>query len=134
MSGYLRAVGIGVLVLAAMIGVAFAITDSVPAVDVENRAAVARAVDVLAPALSGQDCPDMSRPASAEAVSAARDLARRAVRTPNRTVPDPTGTGIDTPMSEVPGVVADEVESCLLAATSPGRGWQSVLTILRTTP
>lgn len=130
----MRAVVIGVATVAVMVAVAFLITTSVPAVDVANQQAVSHAVDLLAPALNGGDCPDMAQPASAEAGAAARDLVRRATLTPARTVPDPSGTGIDVPLAEVPGVLADEVESCLIVADAPGRGWQAILTALRRVP
>ncbi len=135
MRNRLLAVVAGVVVMLAVLGVSFAVTDAPPeAVDEGNVEVpfVDRVVALIAPTLTGGDCPDVTRPAPRRAIDATDRLVLRVRRTPEAEVPSPDGSGVDIPLSDVPSILADEVDGCILQAPGPaGEGWEAITRRLR---
>lgn len=131
MGGYARAVLVGVLIAAAMLLVSFAVTDDVPPELRADQDAVSEAVELLAPTLADGECPAVDRAAAVRRVRVARALVTRVQADPTVLVDDPSGTGTQIPMAEVPGLIADEIEGCLFVVDAPGPGWARIVTLLR---
>lgn len=131
MGGYARAVLVGVLIAGVMLLVSFAVTEDVPVEERADQDAVSEAVALLAPTLTDGECPAVDRAAAVKRVQVARALVTRVQADPTVMVDDPSGTGTQIPMSEVPALIADEIEGCLFVVDAPGPGWARIVTLLR---
>lgn len=131
MGGYARAVLIGVLVAAAMLLVSFAVTEDVPPEQRADQDAVSEAVALLAPTLTDGECPAVDRAAAIQRVRVARALVERVKADPAVMIDDPSGTGTQIPMSDVPNLIADEIDGCLFVVDTPGPGWARIVKLLR---
>jgi hypothetical protein len=130
------AVAAGIAVMVGVVGLSAEVTDEPPVGDDVTATSgeatiVERAVELIAPTLSGGDCPDVAAAAPRAAVDAADRLVFRARRNPDAEVPSPDGSGVDIPLSEVPAILADEVDGCILQAESTGTGWERIASTLR---
>lgn len=128
------AVVVGAVLALLLLGVSELISDERPPVDLGTgitAGTLESDIATLAPTLGGGDCPDMARPPGADqrdAVTSIRSIVRE---DPGWLVDSPDGTGVQIEVSEVPGVVADEIDGCVLQATRADARWTRLSKDLR---
>jgi hypothetical protein len=135
---HLRRVGIGALVgivlMTLVLGLSAVVAEERPAVELGTGAdlgALEAAVQTLAPTLAGGGCPDVRRAPTAEHRDAAETLTDAVRDDPGDTVASPDGTGVEIALAEVPPLVADEIDSCVLQSPRAHPGWTRLSARLR---
>jgi hypothetical protein len=134
----LRRVGLaalaGVLLMALVLGVSALVAEDRPEVDLgtgAEKGALEEAVQLLAPTLAGDPCPDVRRAPGAEQRDAVA-LVQETVRE-NREdmVADPRDPAAEIPLTALPPLVAGEIEGCVRRARGASPAWSRLAADLR---
>jgi len=124
----------GVLLMALVLGASALVSEDRPDVQLgagAEKGALEEAVQLLAPTLAGDPCPDMRRPPGPDqrdAVATIQETVRE-----NRTdmVADPRNPDAEIPLAGLPPLVAGEIDGCVRRTRGASPAWSRLAEDLR---